>query len=150
MSSQFQAGMNFQRGLGQKEYAAQNQNNIPAGNFVVKNAKPGFNQTHYPHQTEQQRQSGKHRQPQTEASCLISLCFGQPAHKNGNKDDVVDSQDNFQCNQRRQSNPGFGKQNPLKHGLVLDKNGLFLNKKNALLKITVSAACAADCTTNLV
>jgi hypothetical protein len=46
---------------------------------------------------------------------MLALVFGQAAHQNGNEDDVVDAQDDFQGRQGAEGDPGLGVGKPF-HG----------------------------------
>ena len=47
----------------------------------------------------------------------VSFLCGQSPHQNGNKNDVVDTQDDLQGRQGSESNPGFRTGQPCKHNL---------------------------------
>ena len=87
---------------------------------MLQDRKQGAGQTHHPGQGQQQEQPGDHGQRQAQDPRAVALVLGQPAYQDGNEDDVVDTQDDFQGGQGHQGQPGLGAVDPFEHiGILL-------------------------------
>lgn len=110
-----QAAVYLMRGFSQEEKASGDEDQVPPGKVLPEDGKQRFHQAHDPDNAEEKRQPGQHRQAQPQPSRPVSLRSGEPAHENGDEDDVIDPEDHLEGHQRSQRNPRFGAVHPCQH-----------------------------------
>ena len=111
----FQTVVNLVGGFGQQEESAHYEYQIPAGNLLAEHAEPGVHQADDPGQAEQQGEAGEHGKADSQRSGEIPLSLRQPAYQDGDEDDVIDAQHDFERQKGRQRHPGLGYEYPLYH-----------------------------------
>ena len=75
---------------------------------MLQNRKQACCKAHDPCNGQQQRDTGNHRKTEVQDTALSSLCFRQATGNDGNKDDIIDTEYDFQRSERRQSDPSLG------------------------------------------
>ena len=96
------------RGLVEQEQAAKQQDQIAAADAHAGNLEQVGRQAHDPTEGEQQRQPRDHGKTQPDAAGFVAHLGRQAPHKDGDENDVVDAQDDFQGGQHRKSDPDIG------------------------------------------
>ncbi len=86
--------------LEQEEDAAEQQNQIAAGKGMVQYGKQRSGEGHHPRNHGQQAQAHDHRQGQADQPGLVSLVRRHFFGQDGNEDEVVDTENDFQYHQR--------------------------------------------------
>src|SRR5690606_5203687 len=110
-----QAVVDLVGGLEQQEQAAADENDVAPGDFMVEDAEQGVGEAHHPGDAGKQQQSGGHGKAEAEVAGHIALVFRQAAHQDGDEDDVVDAEDDFQGGEGGESHPGLGAGEPFEH-----------------------------------
>ncbi len=108
-------GVDLQHALADEEQAPQQQDEIAARDGLAQHGKERSRETHDPGQREQQQDAGTHGEGQTQNAGALALRLGQTADQNGDKDDVIDAQHDFEQGQGGERYPGRGIQNPFQH-----------------------------------
>ncbi len=93
----------------------QQQDQVSARDSLVQHGEERLGETHHPGQREQQQDAGAHGEPQPQNARFLALSLRQAADQDGDKDDVVDAQHDFEQGKGRESNPGGGIKNPFQH-----------------------------------
>ena len=108
--------MNLVGCLSQQEQTTEGQYQIAPGNVLSQHAEPGLDQPDNPGQREQQGQPSQHGKANTQPARQFTLLRRQAAYQNRNENDVIDAEHYFERQQGRQRYPGFGQEDPVKHG----------------------------------
>jgi len=103
----FQRLVYLQRGFGQQKQPPTQQNQVTARELHVQQCKQHRIESHDPGQQQQEQDAHTHSQTQPQDTGLLSLRLGKPADQHGNKNDIVDTENNFQQRQCGQCHPGF-------------------------------------------
>jgi hypothetical protein len=74
---------------------------------VDRDFKNRFLQAHDPSDREQQQHPRAHRQAQTDQAAFFPLFLGQAVDEDGDENDVVDAEHDFQQCQRQECAPGL-------------------------------------------
>jgi hypothetical protein len=67
-----------------------------------------FGEAHDPAQRKQQQQARHHGKAKAQPTRFVAQFGRESSDQNGNEDDVVDAQHNFQCGEHRESDPEIG------------------------------------------
>src|SRR5690606_5767377 len=86
----------FQRALEQQEQAAEEQDQVAARDALAHHREQVGGQAHHPGDRQQQQDARAHGQGQADKARPGLLVLGQARNQDGNEDDVVDAQDDFQ------------------------------------------------------
>ena len=115
LGGSFQGGVDLVGTFGDKEQPPQQQDQVSARDSLVQHGEERLGETHHPGQREQQQDAGAHGEPQPQNARFLALSLRQAADQDGDKDDVVDAQHDFEQGKGRESNPGGGIKNPFQH-----------------------------------
>jgi len=96
------------RGLVEQEQAAEQQHQVTAAEAIAGDREQVFGQAHHPAQRKQQQQPRDHREAQAQAAGKVALLRRQAADQDGDEDDVVHAQDDFEGCEHRKSDPEIG------------------------------------------
>src|SRR5690606_4391624 len=111
-----EALMQLHGGLEQQEQAARQHDQVPGRHGVIADVEQRVGQGDQPGDTHQQDQAHDQGQGQAQHARLVTLVRRQFLRQYGNEYQVVDAQDDFQGNQRKQARPDSRISQPLKHG----------------------------------
>jgi hypothetical protein len=107
------------RALPQQEQAADNENQVPAGDLLPDNREERPGQPDHPCYRKEQRDAHQHRGEQAEPACPPMLMTRQLSGRDRDEDDVVHAQNNFERRQCSKCNPVFRIR---QHKWVLDQS----------------------------
>src|SRR5215813_3310948 len=99
--------------LGNQEKSADYEDEIAPGNLLVKKCKKRGGETDHPSNRKKQDNAHYHRQAQTEKAGCGLLRGRQFAGKNGDEDNVIDAENDFQSEQRGKSHPSVWIHEPI-------------------------------------
>src|SRR5215475_10852466 len=99
--------------LGDQEKPADYEDEIPPGNLLVKNGKKRGSETDHPSNRKKQGNAHYHRQAQAEKAGSGLLRGRQFACKNGDEDNVIYAENDFQSEQRCKSHPSVWIHKPI-------------------------------------
>ena len=89
----------------EQEYPPDQHDQITAGEGVIHDGEERFGQRDHPGDDGQQAQSHDQRQRETNQARFITLFWRQFVRENGDKHQVIDTENNLQHHQREQSHP---------------------------------------------
>ena len=108
MLAVFQSLVKFGRRLEKQEDTADQHDQIAPGEREIAYAYQRLGQRDHPRDNRKQPQTHNQRQRQADDTCLITLFWRQFIGKDGDKDQVIDTQNNFEDYQRQQASPDGG------------------------------------------
>ena len=123
----FQFFVNFKRAFAEEKETAENQNYIfyrdrefeGVARSLQKFIHPKrLVELHHPGEHREQQNSRDERETQTKTPRFFLLITRQFSAENGNENDVVDAENNFQQRERRQANPYLGVRKQVHRGIV--------------------------------
>jgi hypothetical protein len=91
--------------LGEQEQTAAEQDQIAGGDDVTEHSEQLGGEVGDPGQRGEEQDPGDHRRAQTQGPCAGALPLRQLARQDGDEDDVVDAQHDFEGGQGRQRDP---------------------------------------------
>jgi len=95
-------------GLEQQEQATPHQDQVPTGEGVIPQVQNGGGQGDQPGHHAQEPQAHQQGQRQADDTGLVPLGGGQLFHQDGDEDQVVDPEHDFQDDQGKQTDPDVG------------------------------------------
>ena len=95
--------VNFLSALPQKEDTATEQNQITGRNRLAKNRGQRLGRTDNPGEHQQQSDAHEHGKKQSDLAGFLALMFRQPVDKDGDENDVVDTEHQFQAGEGQES-----------------------------------------------
>ena len=109
--------MDLEHALGEQEQAAEQQHHIPPREAPAGELQPGLHQTREPHDREQQDDARQHRQRESAKARPVLQPRRQPLYQDGEKDDVVDAEDDLEERERDERHPAprIGDQREVRH-----------------------------------
>jgi hypothetical protein len=96
------------RSLPQQEQATEQQHQVTAADADAEDVEEVGLEAHDPAEREQQQQARDHGEAQAQAAGLVAHVGGQAADQDGDEDDVVNAEDDFQGGQHRKGDPDVG------------------------------------------
>jgi hypothetical protein len=93
------------RCLVEQEQPAAQQHQVAPAEGVAGDREQLGRQAHDPAERQQQRDARDHRERQAGAARLVALCSGEPAHQDGQEDDVVDAQHDLEGREHPEGDP---------------------------------------------
>ncbi|MNV85287.1 hypothetical protein D3C71_1792290 [compost metagenome] len=105
MRASFEPLVQFHRRLEQQEQAADQQDQVAAGERVVEYGEQRRGEPHDPGQRGQQAQSHQQRQAQADEAGLVTLVGRKLVRKDRDEDEVVDAEDYFENDKCGKTHP---------------------------------------------
>ena len=99
----FELVVNLVRALGDQEEAADDENQVAAGNLLAERGEERGGQPHHPRNRQQQADADEHRQRQAQLARPLALLLRQLPRQDRDEDDVVDAEDDLEDGQRAQA-----------------------------------------------
>jgi hypothetical protein len=96
-----------------QEQPADDQDQVASADLVTQEAEERLRQPHHPHDREQQRDAGQHRDRQPQLARLRALVRRDFVGEDRDEDDVVDAEHDLEHRQGRERDPGFRVRNPI-------------------------------------
>ncbi len=109
----FELVVNLVRALGDQKEAADDENQVTAGNRLAERGEDRGGQAHHPRNRQQQADADEHRQRQAQLARPLALLLPQLPGQDGDEHDVVDAEDDFKDGQRAERDPSFGAGDPV-------------------------------------
>src|SRR6266480_2232138 len=104
--------VNLAGALPQQEQAAQEEDQVAAGEGVAERAEQRPREPHDAGEREQQEDARHHGEREAHGTGARLLAGGQLTGQDRDEDDVVDAEDDLEHRQREQRDPGFGRGEP--------------------------------------
>ncbi len=101
------AVMNFVSAFGQQKKPANEKYKVSPGDLMLQNREQTGRQAHDPCNGQQQCDTGNHCEAESHNAAFAALRFRQAACNDGDEDNIVDAEHDFQCGKRCQGNPGL-------------------------------------------
>ena len=106
--------MHLHRSLEEEERSASHQDEIPPGETVAEEVHHRLRKADDPGHDRKQNEAREQCQAEAHEKRMPALGFRQGGSKDGDKDEVVDTEDNLEQNQGTQPGPGRGVGDPCK------------------------------------
>jgi hypothetical protein len=115
--------MDLDRRLGDQEQPAGDQHQVLPGELDLQHGEGGLRQRQHPGDRGQQREPHDHGEPEAEPARDQRLVLRQPAGDDRDEDQVVDPEDDLECDQGREADPVAGSANGTSNMLPAPRRG---------------------------
>ena len=108
VGERFEAFVEFRRGLEEEKDAASEQNEVPPGKRMPPNREDRGRERDKPGHDGKEPQTHHEREAESGVQCTVLLCDGELLGEDGNENEIVDAEDDFQNDEGEKSNPEGG------------------------------------------
>src|SRR3989338_1028370 len=107
--------MDFHRALPDQEQSAGDEYQVTHGEGLAEQGKQVNTEMRQPEQQKQQQQARDHGDQEADLPAFFALFLRQASNQDGNKDNVIDAEHDFQGGQSYQCYPSLYSKYPVKH-----------------------------------